>query len=267
MRPDALRLTPAMSDASFPTGFVGHGNPMNALGGKLADAWRDWGASLPRPESILVVSAHFEASPPTLSSTTGAPVIHDFWGFPDELYRLDYPAPPAPATAALVERLLGPDSGLVRDEGRGLDHGAWVPLLHLFPGHDVPVVQLSIPWSDDAGAMAALGRCLAPVRGEGVFVLGSGNVVHNLRRVDWSGQGGVVPWADEFDGWVASTLESGWGGVVGYRAHPLAWVAHPTQEHFVPLLVAAAAAGDDPPSFPVVGFELGSISSRCIAFG
>lgn len=256
-----------MTAPVMPSGFVGHGNPMNGLGGPLADSWRAWGASLPRPEAVLVVSAHFEAAPPTLSSTSGAGLIYDFWGFPEEMYHLQYTPPPAPALADAVERLLAPDLVAVRAEDRGLDHGAWVPLLHLMPGQDVPIVQLSIPWTDDPAAMFGLGSRLAPLRAEGVFILGSGNIVHNLRRVDWNAAGNVVDWAGEFDGWVAETLRSDRAGALAtYREHPLAAMAHPTQEHFVPLLVSAGAAGGSEPAFPVSGFEMGSISARCVEF-
>jgi 4,5-DOPA dioxygenase extradiol len=252
----------------MPVGFAGHGNPMNALGGSVADGWRRWGAALPRPRGILVVSAHFEASPPTLSSVSGAGLIYDFWGFPDEMYRLQYPAPPAPDLAETVEGLLGGAVGLHRAEDRGLDHGAWVPLLHLFPEHDTPTVQLSIPWTDDPKAMFDLGARLAPLRDDGYFILGSGNIVHNLRRVDWSGTAGVTPWAAEFDGFVTEALTAArHADLWEYRSHPLAATSHPTQEHFVPLLVAAGASAGDAPSFPVTGFEMGSISARSVRFG
>ena len=251
----------------MPTAFVGHGNPMNALGGPLADGWRSWGASLPRPEAILVISAHFERYPPTLSSTGAAPLVYDFWGFPEEMYRLTYEAPPAPDLAEAVERLLRPSLAVERDEGRGLDHGAWVPLLHLAPGADVPTVQLSIPWTEDPAEMLALGARLGPLRDDGVLILGSGNLVHNLRRVDWH-ENRTPDWAAEFDGWVASTLAVGrMTDLARYRNHELAAVAHPTHEHFVPVLVAAGAAGGEGPSFPIEGFELGSVSARSVQFG
>ncbi|MBI5157156.1 MAG: dioxygenase [Acidimicrobiia bacterium] len=255
-----------MTALRMPSGFVGHGNPMNALGGSLADAWKAWGASLPRPEGVLVISAHFEAAPPTLSSTTGAGLIYDFSGFPEAMYRLEYSPPPAPALAGAVERFLAPEFVTVRAEDRGLDHGAWVPLLHLFPAHDVPTVQLSIPWTDDPAAMLDLGARLSPLRAAGYLILGSGNIVHNLRRVDWSDTGSVVGWAGEFDGWVAEMLRTTPEALAAYREHPLARTAHPTQEHFVPLLVTLGAAGDGEPAFPVAGFELGSISARCVEF-
>lgn len=254
--------------ARMPTAFVGHGNPMNALGSDIALGWNRWGAALPSPTGVLVVSAHFEALPPTLSSTTGAPLVYDFWGFPDEMYRLTYDAPPAPGVAEAVERVLGPEMAVARDERRGLDHGAWVPLIHLFPDRDVPVVQLSIPWTNDPSEMYSLGRRLSPLRDEGILILGSGNLVHNLRRVDWSDSGEIVSWAGDFDGFVAATLDQGRArDLTEYRRHPLSATAHPTHEHFVPVLVAAAAAEDDPVAFPVTGFELGSVSARSVQFG
>lgn len=251
---------------AFPAGFVGHGSPVNVLGGPVADAWRRWGEALGAPEALLVISAHFKARPPTLSASATVPLIYDFWGFPDEMYRLRYPAPPAPGLSERVEELLG--SSVRRDEGRGLDHGAWVPLSVMFPQADVPVVQLSIPWTDDPARMLDLGRRLAPLRDEGVMILGSGNIVHNLRRVDWSG-GRAPDWADEFDGWAADALEAGDAPLLaGYRDHRLAGVCHPTHEHFVPLLVAAGAAGEhEAVSFAADGFELGSVSSRSVQFG
>jgi 4,5-DOPA dioxygenase extradiol len=252
----------------LPVGFVGHGNPMNALGGPLAAAWRTWGGTLPRPEGILVISAHFEAAPPTLSSVTGSDPIYDFWGFPEEMYRLRYLPPPAPALADAVTRLLAPSLEVGRAEDRGLDHGAWVPLMHLAPAADIPTVQLSIPWAHDGAGMFDLGRRLAPLRDAGVWILGSGNIVHNLRRVDWSGGGTVVEWAAEFDGWVAEALVADASdALAGYRDHRLGAACHPTPEHFVPLLVALGAADGDPPAFPVTGFELGTISARCVGFG
>ncbi|HAX81441.1 MAG TPA: hypothetical protein DCY40_02595 [Actinobacteria bacterium] len=257
-----------MTGDRMPVGFVGHGNPLNALGGPLAEAWQSWGRDLPRPEGVLVVSAHFEAAPPTLSSVSGAPLIYDFRGFPEAMYELSYAPPPAPEVATAVERLLAPGLEVGRAEGRGLDHGAWVPLMHLAPLADLPTVQLSIPWADDGPAMLELGARLAPLRDEGVLILGSGNIVHNLRRVDWSGSGAVADWAAEFDGWVAAALSAdARDGLAGYREHRLGPTCHPTPEHFVPLLVAAGAASGDAPSFPLAGFELGTISSRCVSFG
>ena len=184
----------------FPTGFVGHGAPTNALNDERGADWAAWSASLPRPEAILSISAHFEQEPPSVGATTTTPLIYDFWGFPEPLYSIEYAAPGAPWLADRVESLLGLDARVERQEERGLDHGAWAPLLHMYPEADVPVLQLSLPWTNDPMKMFELGARLAPLRDAGVFILGSGNLVHNLRAADWTG-GPTPSWAAEFDHW------------------------------------------------------------------
>jgi 4,5-DOPA dioxygenase extradiol len=252
----------------FPTGFVGHGAPTNALNDVRGATWRQWSESLPAPAAILSISAHYEQTPPSLGATATAPLIYDFWGFPDPLYQLTYAAPGAPQVAARVEALLAVETDVVREEQRGLDHGTWVPLLHMYPKADVPVLQLSLPWTNDPQKMFELGRKLAPLRDDGVFILGSGNLVHNLRAADWS-NGPTPEWAAEFDNWISEVLaEDRDQDLQDYRHNPLAGICHPTQEHFVPLLVAAGAASQhDEVSFPVEDFELGSLSMRCVQFG
>jgi 4,5-DOPA dioxygenase extradiol len=250
----------------MPTGFVGHGAPTNAVNAQRGADWRSWVDGLPTPLAILSISAHYEQSPPALSATTTIPLIYDFWGFPDPLYQIEYPAPGAPDLATRVEALL--DATVERQEDRGLDHGTWVPLLHMYPEADVPVLQLSLPWTNEPRKMFELGRRLSPLRDEGVLILGSGNLVHNLRAADWTG-GPTPEWAAEFDHWLSDVLtEDRDDMLVDYRNNPLSGVCHPTQEHFVPLLVAAGAASEhDEVTFPVVDFELGSLSMRCVQFG
>lgn len=252
----------------FPTGFVGHGAPTNAVNDQRGATWRAWAEALPIPTAILSISAHYEQAPPALGATTTAPLIYDFWGFPDPLYEIEYAAPGAPEVADRVERLLSPDAEVVRDEGRGLDHGTWVPLLHMYPGADIPVLQLSLPWTNEPDRMFELGTRLAPLRDEGVFILGSGNLVHNLRAADWS-SGPTPGWAAEFDHWISEVLaEDRDRDLQDYRRNPLSGICHPTQEHFVPLLVAAGAASEhDEVSFPVEDFEYGSLSMRSVQFG
>lgn len=254
---------------TFPTGFVGHGSPMNALDPERGATWRAWAADLPTPTAVLSISAHFEQAPPTLSATSTLPLIYDFWGFPQQLYDLEYSAPGAPQVAGTVERLLAGLVTVARDETRGLDHGTWVPLRHMYPEADIPILQLSIPWTDDPHRMFELGRALAPLRAEGVFILGSGNLVHNLRLVDWEETRGTPAWANEFDGWLAEALDAGNAPrLEQYQSHPLAQICHPTREHFVPILTVAGAASEhDQVTYPVEGFELGSISARCVQFG
>jgi 4,5-DOPA dioxygenase extradiol len=246
-----------------PTGFVAHGAPLLALDGDKGAPLRAWGAAMPRPRSILVLSAHWEERPPTLGATSTVPLVYDFYGFPEEMYALTYAAPGAPELAKRVEELLPKTQ---RNPTRGLDHGAWVPLLHMFPRADVPVLQLSLPGSDDPKELFALGRALAPLRDEGVFILGSGNITHNLRRVDWHGNR-TPAWAADFDAWTDETLTK-WNvdALLDYQARaPGFRESLPTQEHFVPLIVAAGAAGEAPRiGYPVSGFEYGSLSRRSV---
>ena len=157
---------------------------------------------------------------------------------------------------------------VVREESRGLDHGTWVPLLHMYPQADIPVLQLSLPWTNDPVSMFELGQTLAPLRDDGVFILGSGNLVHNLRAADWS-SGPTPPWAADFDHWLSEILLDDRDDLLrDYRRNPLSDVCHPTQEHFVPLLVAAGAADEhDAVGFPIEDFEFGSLSMRCVQFG
>lgn len=257
-----------LSDMRFPTGFVGHGAPTNAFSEARGSTWRTWAESLPTPEAVLSISAHYEQAPPSLGATTTVPLIYDFWGFPQPLYEISYAAPGAPAVAQRVEALLSTDTTVVREEDRGLDHGTWVPLLHMYPDADIPVLQLSVPWTNDPQKMYELGRRLAPLRDDGVFILGSGNLVHNLRAADWS-SGPTPGWAAEFDHWVSDVLAADRDDLLQtYRSNPLSGMCHPTQEHFVPLLVAAGAATEhDEVTFPVEDFEYGSLSMRCVQFG
>lgn len=251
----------------MPVGYVGHGAPTLAIDpGKGGDLTR-WAEGMPEPRAILVISAHWEDTPAIAGTTRIRELMYDFYGFPDELYELEYESPGAPE---LLERLSGLIPGGVQQEDRPLDHGVWVPLLHMAPGADIPVLQLSLPSRRGVGGLFEVGRRLAPLRDAGVFILGSGNVVHNLRRL--GREAGPTPnWAVEFDRWAAEVLDrQDFDALIDYRnASPGLRLAHPTEEHFQPLLVAAGAASVDggPTSFPVEGFEYGSISRRCVQFG
>ncbi len=257
------------SSRRMPVGFVAHGAPLLAIdANKGADLAR-WAAKMPLPRAYLVISAHWEAAPVKLSSTKKSSVIYDFYGFPDELYHLQHDAPTAPWLADRIEALLGASS-LQRSE-RGLDHGTWVPLRHMDPDARVAVLQLSMPRTMSSKELLSLGRALLPLRDEGVLILGSGNLTHNLRRIASSDNVAPESWASEFDAWVEEALRRGDVDALAemYARAPGAKIAHPSDEHYRPLLVAVGAAGDDLSrvDFPVTGFEYGNLSRRSVAFG
>ena len=254
----------------MPAIFVAHGAPplldIPEWVGELG-AWAD---SLPRPRAILVLSAHWEQRPVTLGATRTVPLIYDFYGFPERYYRQLYPAPGAPELAARVRQLLAPHGPVAEEPARGLDHGAYVPLVAMYPAAEVPVLQVSLPGLDPA-ALLALGRALAPLRDEGVLLMGSGFITHNLRRVDPRQAPSIPAWAAEFDAWAAEALGR-WDvdALADFRSKgPGAAVALPTTEHFVPLLAALASASpsDGPPRFPIGGFWLGSLTRRSVQWG
>ena len=229
---------------SMPTLFVSHGSPMLYLEKDVpARAFlASLGQQVPRPKAILAVSAHWNTEQPAVSLAAKPETIHDFYGFPEALYRLRYDAPGAPELAARVAAL----TGAARDPGYGLDHGAWVPAMLGWPEADIPIFQLSVqPYMTPAHHLA-LGRKLAALREEGVLVMGSGSATHNLRRlVRGQHDAPPEPWAKAFDDWVADKVETGdEAALANYRNEaPHAREAHPTDEHFLPLHVAFGAAG------------------------
>lgn len=256
----------------MPVGFIGHGSPMNALEHEgAAAAWRAWGASLPRPRSILIVSAHWLDSPPVVSGQQTLPLIYDFYGFPQELYQVRYAAPGEPDIARQVFGLLDVAGlGLKSDPIRGLDHGAWVPLSHMFPKADIPVVQVSIGTRVPMRDHVALGRVLVPLRAEGVFILGGGNIVHNLRLAKlYDKHAAPDTWVTEFDAWCAEEVERfEVDALADYAAKaPGARLAVPTDDDYTPFLFAMAAASlaANKPSvrYPYTAIEY-NLSMRCV---
>jgi 4,5-DOPA dioxygenase extradiol len=245
---------------------------MNALGQTaFSEHLTRWGRSLPRPTAVLVVSAHWESAPLRVGAAAQPDTLHDFFGFPPALFELRYPAPGHPELAARVQALLG-NAGLeaALDARRGLDHGAWAVLRFLFPEHDVPVVPLSLLRTDAHAQHLAVGRALAPLRDAGVLIVGSGNVVHNLRQADLRARElPVAPWAGAFDAWVREQLDGQAHAALADFAlrAPHGAQAHPTPEHFAPLLVACGAAGREARVRHVyAGFEHASLSMRCVQF-
>jgi len=235
--------------SAMPALFLSHGSPMHALdAGAVAQVWRDIAARLPKPRAILMCSAHWEEAAPMLTGAANPETIHDFTGFPKPLYDIRYPAPGDPALAARARGLLeagGIAAGI--DGARGLDHGAWAPLLYMYPDADVPVVQISVQTELGPRHHLELGRALAPLAGEGVLLFGSGHMTHNLRE---RRGGPAADYVLAFQDWVDTRLANGESDLLAdyRRAAPHAVRAHPTEEHFLPLhfTLGAARAGARP---------------------
>jgi 4,5-DOPA dioxygenase extradiol len=260
--------SPAPGMVTMPVVFVSHGAPTMALDRAAGADFLRLATALPKPRAILVVSAHWLDAPATIGTRTRRELMYDFSGFPDELYRVRYGAP---AASELADQLAAAVPSLARADERSWDHGVWVPLVHMYPAADVPVLQLSVPYRWQPKQLFELGRQLAPLRQQGVLVLGSGGMVHNLGRLDWGGGKAPAAWATNFEGWVRQRLETrDLDGLLAYREKaPDLQLAHPTDDHFLPLLVTAGAAAERPgsTSFPIEGFEFGSLSRLAVRFG
>ncbi len=255
----------------MPAIFFGHGNPMNALSiNAWTQAWARIGEALPRPKAVLAISAHWYLPGTMVTAMDAPPTIHDFGGFPAPLYDVRYPAPGDAPLAARVQELLAPTS-VRRDTEWGIDHGTWSVFVHVYPDADIPIVQLSIDETQPAPFHYAIGKRLAPLRDEGVLVAGSGNVVHNLHSYAW-GRRAVEPldWAVRFESRLRDAIAAGDDGVlVDYEELGAdALLSAPTPEHFLPLLyVLGTRQSADAVSFPVEGFDGGSISMLAVKIG
>ena len=255
----------------MPTVFFGHGNPMNAVGSNAwTDGWGRIGGEMTRPKSILSVSAHWYGPGTGVTVSTAPRTIHDFGGFPAELYQVQYPAPGEPALAHRVRDLLAP-SDVVLDDSWGLDHGTWSVLKHAFPAADVPVVQLSIDETKPPSFHFEIGRLLAPLRAEGVLIVGSGNLVHNLHAYAW-GRHSPDPydWAVRFEGTARKLMLAGdYEPLVNYESLGKdALLSIPTPDHYLPLLyVLGSQRLGESIRFPVEGVDGGSISMLSVQVG
>ncbi len=231
----------------MPVLYLSHGAPPLADDATWAGELQRWGRDLPKPKSILVVSAHWESAPVTVGATEQVPLTYDFGGFPQRYYEVEYAAPGAPGLAEDVAKLVAaPGVPVYQDPNRGLDHGAYVPLVEMFSEADVPVLQVSMPTLDPQ-ELFQLGRTLAPLRDDGVLIIGSGFTTHNLREAIFGDVSGAAPqWGREFDKWAKETVEAGDVDSILNFQHtaPAALRAHPRTEHFAPLFVALGATAD-----------------------
>lgn len=251
----------------MPSIFIAHGSPLLLDDQVWVEELNRWARAMPRPEAVLMLSAHWEERPVTLGATRTVPLLYDFYGFPARYYQVEYPAPGAPQLARRVRELLGKTQPVAEEPERGLDHGAYVPLAAMYPEADVPVLQVSLPTLDPA-ALFEMGRALAPLRREGVLVAGSGFLTHNMRAFDPGPDPMTPSWAAEFDAWSAETLaRRDADALIDYRRRaPGARLALPTREHFVPVLPALGASIEDADTvkFPITGFAYGAFTRRSV---
>jgi 4,5-DOPA dioxygenase extradiol len=255
-----------MSNATgtrMPAAFIGHGSPMNAIAtNRYTDAWAAFGSRIPRPRAILVVSAHWFVPGTAVTAMARPETIHDFRGFPQSLFAVEYPAPGDPRLAEEIAELAQPTRVELDGDSWGLDHGAWSVLVHAFPGADVPVVQLSIHSEENADYHLQLGARLAPLRDRGVLIVGSGNLVHNLRAIDGAMPDAGFDWARRFDDAARAILMTRPWDIAILQTHPDFARAVPTPEHFLPALYIAglASVARAPLDVLVTGYDLGSLS-------
>ncbi|UED88776.1 dioxygenase family protein [Streptomyces profundus] len=253
----------------MPALYLSHGAPPLADDALWPDQLAAWSGALARPTAILMVSAHWEEAPLALGATRPTPLVYDFWGFPERYYQVRYAPPGAPELAADIRKLLRSPGMPVQDvPERGLDHGAYVPLVEMYPEADVPVLQISLPTLDPERLMD-VGRRLAPLRDQGVLIIGSGFFTHNLAALK---EGGIPSWSADFDDWGRRALDAGDADALLDFAHasPSGTLAHPRTEHFAPLFVtmgAAEAAGELTTQRSVIdGFWMG-LAKRSVQFG
>jgi 4,5-DOPA dioxygenase extradiol len=254
----------------LPVVFIGHGNPMHALhDNAYTQALSRLGTEIGKPKGIICVSAHWMTEGTWATHMAKPKTIHDFYGFPPELFAVQYPSPGSPELAEQIRDAATEPRIQLDDELWGLDHGAWAVLRHMYPDADVPTVQLSVYIEQPGTYHLALGRKLAALRERGILIVGSGNIVHNLARMDWSGEAAAYQWAVEFDAFVKRSTEQGKIDALAAdpRTMPGGGDSVPTPEHWYPYLYAVGAAAGDRVRWEHEGIENASISMRCATFG
>jgi 4,5-DOPA dioxygenase extradiol len=259
-----------MTTAVMPAAFFGHGNPMNALGhNRYTAAWRAFGEAVPRPRAVLVVSAHWYINATAVTAMPRPRTIHDFYGFPEELFTVEYPAPGLPELAAEISDAVHPTWVGADLDSWGIDHGTWSVLVHAFPDASIPVVQLSINADKGFDYHLELGAKLASLRANGVLIIGSGNVVHNLRGMNWDLPDAGFDWAQRFDEDTKAQMTSDPTEVARMDAHGDFRLAVPTPDHFIPLLYLAGLAGaaDGGSEVLIDGYTYGSLSMTAYTLG
>ncbi|GAB2950880.1 4,5-DOPA-extradiol-dioxygenase [Hafnia psychrotolerans] len=262
-----------MTSPRMPAFFLGHGSPMNALEDNIyTRAWQKLGETVPRPKAIVAVSAHWFTRGTAVTAMENPRTIHDFGGFPQALFDKRYPAPGSPALAKQLQELLKPINVTADTSEWGLDHGTWGVLIKMYPDADIPVVQLSIDGTQPAEYHYQIGKKLAALRDEGVMIVASGNVVHNLRMVKWEGNTEPYPWAVSFNQYVLDNLS--WKGaakdhpLVNFMQHEGAELSNPSVEHYLPLLyILGAWDGEEAIETPTDGIVMGSLSMLSVQLG
>lgn len=257
-----------MSATTMPAAFIGHGNPMNALErNRYTEAWRAFGAAVPAPRAILVISAHWYTNATAVTAMDLPRTIHDFYGFPQELFDVEYPSPGAPEVAQLVADVVKPTWVGLDADSWGIDHGTWSVLRHAFPDASIPVVQLSLNAFKDFDHHMDIGRKLAPLRDQGVLIIGSGNIVHNLRAIDFNRPDIGFDWAHRFDDAAQELLQAKPAEVLTLDAHADFAKAVPTPDHFLPMLYIAGLADQQPLQPLIKGYAAGSLSMTAYSLG